>query len=104
MRSRVNYASVDKYKSVPGLISIFMGIGTVIGMVLLFVGSYLEGGQAGIWIGVLGILLIVVALAAICMAITGLRDPDAMHGRPTIGLIENLIIFVLLILLYLSGM
>lgn len=104
MREKANYASVDKYKSVPGLISIFMGIGTVIGMVLLLVCSYLEGGQAGIWIGVLGILLIAVALAAVIMAITGLKDPDAMHGRPIAGIIENLIIFVLLILLYLSGL
>lgn len=104
MRRRETYISVEKHKSVPGLISILMGAGTVIALLLLVVISYLHQGNAGMWIGVLGLLLAVVALAAIVVAITGFRDPEALHSRPTIGLIENMIIFVLLVLLYISGM
>lgn len=104
MKRREKYISVEKYKSVPGLVSILMGAGTVIGVLLLFVLSYLNQGNAGMWIGVAGLLLIVVAFAAIVVAIAGLRDPEALHNRPAIGLIENIIIFILLVLLYISGM
>lgn len=104
MRNRVSYASVDKYKSVPGLISILMGAGTVLGILILFVVSYVKQGNAGIWIGAVGILFLLVAFVAIVVAIFGLRDPDAQHGRPVIGLFENMVIFVLIILLYISGL
>ena len=104
MGRRERYISVEKYNSVPGLVSILMGAGTVIGILILFVLSYLNQGNAGIWIGVAGLLLIAVAFAAIVVAITGFWDPEALHTRPTIGLIENMIIFILLVLLYISGM
>lgn len=104
MRRREKYISVEKYESVLGLTSILMGVGTVIGVLLLFVLSYFKQGNAGIWIGAVGLLLILVAFAAIVIAVMGLRDPEALHTRPTIGLIENSMIFILLIFLYISGM
>ena len=98
-----SYAAINKYKSVPGLISIWMGIGVLAGLLLLFVLSYINKGMAGMWIGALGILLIVVAIAAIIVAINGLRDSEALHTRNAIGIVENLLILGGLVFLYVMG-
>ena len=97
---REDYASLNKYKSVPGLISICMGIGVIVGFLLLFFVSYMLGGEAGIWIGVLGILLFLVAVAAVVVAIIGLRDSEAQAKRSVVGLLFNGIIITIVILTY----
>lgn len=103
MGKKSEYASLEQYKSVPGLISIFMGFGAVVGYVLLFLMAYMAEGEAGLWIGVLGIFLLFVIIGAIFMAIKGLRDPDAQNTRPVIGLIENSILFLCILVLYIVG-
>ena len=79
------------------------GIGVLAGLILLFVLSYINKGMAGMWIGALGILLIVVAIAAIIVAINGLRDSEALHTRNAIGIVENLLILGGLVFLYVMG-
>ena len=103
MGKKNEYASIEQYKSIPGLISILMGFGVVVGYVLLFLLAYMAEGEAGLWIGVLGFFLLFVIIGAILMAIKGLRDPDAQNTRPVIGLIENSVLFICILVLYIVG-
>ncbi|MCI8408662.1 MAG: hypothetical protein HFJ09_05245 [Lachnospiraceae bacterium] len=103
MGKKNEYASIEQYKSIPGLISILMGFGVVVGYVLLFLMAYMAEGEAGLWIGVLGFFLLFVIIGAILMAIKGLRDPDAQNTRPVIGLIENSVLFIGILVLYIVG-
>ncbi|MDE7424590.1 MAG: hypothetical protein K2N51_13035 [Lachnospiraceae bacterium] len=103
MGRKNEYASIEQYKSIPGLISILMGFGVVMGYVLLFLMAYMAEGEAGLWIGVLGFFLFFVIIGAIVMAIKGLRDPDAQNTRPIVGLIENSILFICVLVLYFVG-
>lgn len=103
MGRKNEYASIEQYKSTPGLISILMGFGVVVGYVLLFLMAYMAEGEAGLWIGVLGFFLFFVIIGAILVAIKGLRDPDARNFRPVVALIENGILFICVLVLYFVG-
>lgn len=103
MGKKDDYAAIDQYKSVPGLISILMGFAVVVGYVLLFLMAYMAEGEAGLWIGVLGFFLFFVIIGAILVAIKGLRDPDAKNLRPVVALIENGILFICVLVLYIVG-
>lgn len=103
MGRKNDYASIDRYKSVLGLISILMGFFVIVGYILLFLLAYMAEGEAGLWIGVLGFVLFFIVIGAIIMAIKGLRDPDAQNTRPVVGLIENGILLVCILGLYIMG-
>lgn len=103
IRNRGNsYMKIDQYKSVPGLISILVAAGTLLLLNVLFVLSYLKKGQAGMWIGLLGLLLLVVAIFGAGLGIYAIRDSEARKGRPVVGTICNLLLVALLLFLYLS--
>lgn len=103
MGRKNDYAAIDQYKSIPGLISILMGLVSAVGYILLFLMAYMAEGEAGPWIGVLGFLLFFVIIGAIIVAVKGLRDPDAQNTRPIVGLIENSILLVCVLVLYIMG-
>ena len=103
MGRKNDFASIDQSKSVHGLISILMGFAAIVGYVLLFLMAYMAEGEAGLWIGVLGFALLFVVVGAILFAVKGLRDPDAQNTRPVIGMIENGIVLIGILVLYIMG-
>lgn len=100
---RNEFAAIDQYKSGWGLVSILMGIASIIGYMLLFLLAYMSEGEAGLWIGVLGFILLFVVIAAIVFAVKGLKNPDAQNIRPVIALIENGMILFGVVTLYIIG-
>lgn len=103
MGRKNDYAAIDQYKSIPGLISILMGFAAVIGYILLFLLAYMAEGEAGVWIGVLGFLFLFVIIGGIVVAVKGLRDPDAQNTRPVVGIIMNIVLLVCVLALYIMG-
>lgn len=102
-RRENTYMKIDQYQSVQGLVSICLGAAVFVLLLVLFAVSYVQKGNAGSWIGVLGLLLFVTSIAGIVLAITGLRDPEARKGRSVIGLSVNIVMFISLAVLYIMG-
>lgn len=72
-------------------------------LLVLFAVSYAQKGNAGMWIGMLGLVLLVVSVAGIVLAANGLRDPDARNGRSIVGIFINGILLFGLVGLYIMG-
>lgn len=102
-RRENTYMKIDQYQSAQGLISICLGATAFVLLLVLFVVSYVQKGNAGVWIGALGLLLLVGTVAGIVLAVIGLKDPEARKGRPIIGLSANLVMFICLVILYIMG-
>ena len=99
---KVGYMDIDKHDSVSGLVSIIIGIAVVL-LLGLFLLSYIQHGKAGIWIGLLGILLVFATVAGVVIAIFGLSDTEAKKGKPVLGIILNAVLFSVLVVLYIIG-
>ncbi len=102
-RRENTYMKIEQYQSLQGLLSICLGGIVFVALLVLFAISYAQKGNAGTWIGVLGLLLLAVTVAGIVLAAIGLRDPEARKGRPGVGLTVNLILFLGLVSLYIMG-
>lgn len=102
-RRENTYMKIEQYQSLQGLISICLGGSVFVALMVLFAISYVQKGNAGVWIGILGLLLVAVTVAGIVLAVVGLRDPEARKGRPSVGLAVNLLLFIVLASLYIIG-
>ena len=100
---KVGYMDIDKHDSVLGLVSIIVGIAAVVVLLGLFLLSYIQHGKAGIWIGLLGILLAFATVAGVVIAIFGLSDTEAKKGKPVLGIVLNAVLFSALVVLYIIG-
>lgn len=102
-RRENTYMKIEQYQSLQGLISICLGGTILVLLLVLFAISYAQKGNAGGWIGVLGLLLFAASVVGIVLAVIGLRDPEARKGRSIIGLAANLVMFIGLVSLYIVG-
>lgn len=98
-----SYIEIDKHKSVPGFISIMIGVAVFVLLMVLFLLSYLEHGKAGIWLGLIGIMLVFLAITGIIFAISGLSDSESKKGRPIAGAVLNAVMLSVLLVLYIVG-
>ncbi len=95
-----SYLNIDQHKSSQGLVSIIMGIISLILLIVLFVCSYTQRGEAGVWIGWSGIGVYLMSLTGLIFAALGLKDKEAKNERSYVGLVLNGIVFVWLTVLY----
>lgn len=102
-RRENTYMKIEQYQSLQGLISICLGGTIFVLLLVLFAISYVQKGNAGGWIGVLGLLLFAASVVGIVLAVIGLRDPEARKGRSIVGLAANLVLFIGLVSLYIMG-
>lgn len=102
-RRENTYMKIEQYQSLQGLISICLGGAVFVLLLAMFAVSYAQKGNAGSWIGIVGLLLLAVSVVGIVLAVIGLRDPEARKGRPIIGLAVNVVMFIGLMVLYLMG-
>ena len=100
---KVTYMKIDQYPSVVGLVSMCMGGANFAVLMLLFLISYTQKGESGMWIGVLGLLLAIVAISGIVTAVVGMRDEEAKKGRSVAGFCINVFLFLVYVSLYVTG-
>lgn len=84
--------------------SAVIGILVVFGFIAVSIVSSIYGGEGGLIIGIIGILLFVLALVGFILSYKALKQRDIFHRFPMIGTISNGIMIIILITMYILGM
>ncbi len=87
-----------------GIISAFIGILVVLGFIALSIVSGINSGEAGLLVGIIGILLYVIALFGFILSYKQLKQRDFYYIFPTIGIISNGIMLIFLMIIYILGL
>lgn len=86
-----------------GILSAVIGTIVAIGFVATSLVSGYYGGEAGIVIGIVGLLLFLVSVVGFILSIKALKQVDVYYRFPMIGLITNSIMMLTLMTIYVLG-
>ncbi|NLJ97606.1 MAG: hypothetical protein GX321_10700 [Clostridiales bacterium] len=86
-----------------GILSAVIGILVVIGFIALCLVSGFYGGEAGIIIGIVGILLFLIALIGFVLSCKAVRQFDIYYRFPVIGITLNGVMMIILMIIYILG-
>ena len=90
--------------SAHGRLSVQIGFISLTVFLLVFVISYLTHGEAGAWIGLLGIAAIVLCGLGIFQGLIGFSEKKRDPGPCRRGIVFNLFLLIVLILMFFSGL
>lgn len=95
---------VGRKHSLYGLISTLFGAVNLISLIVLIVITTNSAGATGIWLGLIGILLLIMSLVGGLIAVVGFRQKDIFYTLPIIGITSNGILFLSYVVLYFLGL
>ena len=101
-KTQLNFS--EKKHSVKGIISLIIGIISVILLLVLFYLSALEQGNGSEKIGIVGIIIFLISLIGSVIGYQDSREKDIKYYVPVLGLIINSLVFLFLFVLYIIGM
>jgi hypothetical protein len=87
-----------------GILSAMIGILTVIGFVAICIISGVNGGEAGLYIGIIGIFIFVLGLFGFVLSYKGLKQRDIYYRFPMIGIVTNGTMLIILMIIYILGL
>lgn len=102
MRRR-KYKFTDKNQSKQGAISSILGIFCVLAVAGMVAVAYLHSGQAGKWIAVPGIVVVILAITGMYHGILGTKEEDTYRLLPWLGCGMNGIVLAAFVLIYILG-
>lgn len=86
-------------------IGLLTGIVTMVILILLFIYSTLKRGNAGVGVGLVGMIVMVAGCYGLIMSIRGIKKKDCMYFTiPVIGIGLNGLVFVSTFVLYVVGL
>ncbi len=94
----------DKKHSVKGIISLSIGIISLILIGILFYISALAGGSGGMILGYMGVVILISSVIGFVLAYQGYKEKDVYYNLTIIGLIMNILVFLSLFILYIVGL
>lgn len=94
----------DKKHSVKGIISLVIGIISLILTLVLFYLSAQASGNGGVLIGFIGVILLISTIVGIALGYQGYKEKEIYYYPPVIGLVMNSLIFLILFILYIVGL
>jgi len=95
---------MSAYRVTTGIfLSIFFAIASFIGLAALCVYSAVNKGQAGILIGIIGLILFFANIAGFIIGIFERKNDEAKQKYIIIGILANLLLVILYIVLYMIG-
>lgn len=100
-RKRIRFS--DRTHPLAGIISTCIGVVTVIVLFILCVVAGNAKGNAGIAVGVVGMLSLIASIVGFVMATRCYRKEDIYMSLPTIGSILNGLIAIVYLLLFCIG-
>ena len=102
MRKR-KYKFTDRKHSAAGLISSILGICALFMSAGSFMSAYMQSGQAGKWIAVLGFVSVVFAGAGLYYGICGTQEEDVYFFFTRLGCVLNTILLLMFAVIYFLG-
>lgn len=93
----------DKKHSIKGIISIVIGLVSLVALIVLFYLSAKTKGGGSINLGLVGVIILILSILAITLSYQGYKERDIHHYVPVIGLILNGLLFLVLFILYIVG-
>ena len=90
--------------SIHGRLSVQIGIISMILSVIILVNSYLTHGEAGAFIGALGLITVLLCCVGVFQGLVGLSEKDRDLGPCRRGVALNIILLIILILLFFGGL
>lgn len=95
----------DRSHPFMGIISVILGGLSLVALISLCVFSGEEGGKAGILVGVIGMISMVMSIIGFVLAIKCYRKDEIYMVTPTIGSITNgLLVIVYFLLLFMGAL
>lgn len=95
---------VGRKQSIYGLISTIIAGVCMIALGMLFVFATKSEGTLNIWMGLIGLLILVLSLIGLLLGTAGFKQKDIFYRFPIIGVIFNGILFVGMVVLYFLGL
>lgn len=83
--------------------SAVIGILVVLGFIAVSIVSGVFGGQGGLYIGIVGILLFVMAVIGFTLSYKAVKQRDIYYRFPMIGSITNGLMLIILLIIYIMG-
>lgn len=93
----------DKKHPMLGIISALIALVSLTVMIILFVGSGLAKGNAGIAYGYIGILNLIISVVGFVFSLRCYKQDEIYMTTPTIGSVVNGIIIIVYLILYFVG-
>jgi hypothetical protein len=100
-RKRIQFT--DKTHPAQGIAAALVGVASVIFLGVLFMLSSRQKGNAGLFVGVLGMLDLAISIAGFVMAVKCYKKEDIYMITPTIGAVLNGLMIISCMLLYVIG-
>lgn len=94
----------SRRRSGKGTAGFVLAMFCVLVFLILCIISAVEKGETGSWLGIAGLAVAVLCVAAFVLSLQGLRERDVYMKLPFAGLLSAGGLFVLLFCLYIIGM
>ena len=100
-KSRLKFQGRKQSKK--GIMAMFLALLSFSGLTAASLISASAKGEAGLFVGYLGLGCLFVAIVGFVLGIMSLREPDILYFQPVFGVVVNAILLLTLISLYLTG-
>ena len=95
---------IGRKHSLYGMISSVLGGVNLLLFILLIVITTNSAGTTGVWLGLAGLLLLVISLAGALLGVAGFKQKDVFYRFPIIGVTTNGVLFLCYVILYFFGL
>lgn len=103
-RKKEKYQFTGRKHSIRGILSFLIGCLVLIGFIVISVISGANEGNAGLYVGIIGLLLLALAIYGIVLGVKSCKEKDIYYQMPIIGVILNGIFTVVFVVLYVVGL
>ncbi|MBS6397365.1 MAG: hypothetical protein KH452_09495 [Clostridiales bacterium] len=102
MRKR-KYKFTDRNQSRPGIISSLIGAAACLLTAGVLAAAYVQSGQAGKFIAVLGFIALLLSIAGIYYGVLGMKEEDVYRLFPYLGCGVNGLVLAAYMMVYVLG-
>lgn len=103
MKDKKHYKFTGKKHSRRGMLACALAAASIFALIYLILTSFWQKGNGGAYLGGIGILALLVALAAFIQAIRSLREDDTFRGIPAASMLLSVLAAGAWIALYTVG-
>ncbi len=103
MTAKGNIKFSNKSHAVNGIISTIVGVISVGIMIVLIIISYMNRGNAGVYVGAIGLSALVMSVVGLILGIKSFSERECYYLFSKIGSIINAIIILIWISIYVIG-